>query len=155
MSNQLSDIVPIIIVAIVLWNAGLTVVFYRILSHYRKIASKTNEGDLVKAMESVLKAEADNAKTLELVQKQMRVMDKNAEKPIQKVGYLRFNPFHGIGGEQSFAFCLLNRQNTGFIVTGLHTRDRSRVYTKPVKNGTSSFDLSKEEQKVLALALKN
>jgi len=39
-------------------------------------------------------------------------------------------------------------------MTGLHTRERTRVYVKPIKNLKSNYELSQEENKALNEAVK-
>ena len=56
-------------------------------------------------------------------------------KSLQKVTLTRFNPFEDLGGNQSFILCLLDKSNSGVIITSLHNRDLTRLYAKSVKNG--------------------
>ncbi len=78
---------------------------------------------------------------------------KASRKTIQKVSIIRFNPFNESGGDQSFSLAVLDADNNGFIVTSLYGRDVNRVYAKPIKDGTSSYSLSKEEKQALAKAM--
>jgi len=71
---------------------------------------------------------------------------------ISKVAVVRFNPFEGIGGNQSFSLALLDGNDCGAVVTSLFSRDGNRVYAKPVKNGVSEFKLAEEEKKAIQLA---
>ena len=67
-----------------------------------------------------------------------------------KLQLVRFNPFNDVGGDQSFILCLLDKTNSGVIITSLHTRDSTRVYAKAIKNGSCDTQtLSKEETKAL------
>lgn len=70
---------------------------------------------------------------------------------IQKVGFVRFNPFPTTtGGDQSFALSLLDETDTGFVLSSLHSRDTTRFYAKTVKNGKGDgHELSKEELKAI------
>lgn len=72
---------------------------------------------------------------------------------VQKVGFLRFNPFGDTGSNQSFAVCLLDRADNGFILSSLYTREGVRVYAKEIKAGSSKHQLSEEEKRVLAQAI--
>ena len=72
---------------------------------------------------------------------------------IQRVGFLRFNPFEHTGGDQSFAIALLDHMNSGFVVSSLYTREGVRVYAKEIEAGTPKQPLSNEEQKVLEEAM--
>ncbi|MBU4210353.1 DUF4446 family protein [Patescibacteria group bacterium] len=77
------------------------------------------------------------------------------EKCIQKVSLHRFNPFNELGGNQSFVLVLLDSDNSGIIVTSLHGRKNTRIYSKRVKNGKADgITLSKEEELAIKKALK-
>ncbi|MBZ1356682.1 MAG: DUF4446 family protein [Candidatus Nealsonbacteria bacterium] len=71
----------------------------------------------------------------------------------QKTGIVRFNPFPGVGGNQSFSLCLLNKHNDGFLITSFYTREGSSVYGKPIKNGKSEHNLSDEEKEAIQVAI--
>jgi len=64
---------------------------------------------------------------------------------VQKVGIVRFNPFENVGSDQSFSIALLNGEDNGVVITSLYNREGNRIYGKPIKNGRSSYHLSKEE----------
>ena len=71
---------------------------------------------------------------------------------LQKVGIVRFNPFMEVGGNQSFSIALLDGNDNGIVITSLYTRERNRVYGKPIKNGQSEYLLSEEEKKAIGKA---
>ena len=50
--------------------------------------------------------------------------DSNA---IQKINLLRFNPFDDVGGDQSFVLTLLDKDNSGVLLTSLHHRSFTRL----------------------------
>lgn len=83
---------------------------------------------------------------LESVKKQMA-------KSVDKIGIVRFNPFHEIGGDQSFAIALLNQENTGVVITSHYGKDFSKLYAKPVKSGSSEYPLSEEEKEAMKKAM--
>lgn len=68
---------------------------------------------------------------------------------LQKVGFLRFNPFQDTGGDNSFIIVLLDAENTGFIMSSLYMREGTRLYAKAVERGIARSTLSDEEQKLL------
>lgn len=71
-------------------------------------------------------------------------------KSLHKSAVMRFNPFKEVGSNQSFAVALLNGKNTGVVFSSLHTREGTRVYAKPVKNGSADgFPFTEEEKAVI------
>ncbi len=76
-----------------------------------------------------------------------------AKKSIHKTGIVRFNPFQDTGGDQSFSVALLDADDTGFVVSSLHSRDGTRMYLKPIVKGISEkYKLTKEEEEAIKKA---
>ena len=78
---------------------------------------------------------------------------KDSKFNIQKVKYVKYNPFKETGGNNSFSLVLLDGNKNGIIITSLHTREKTRVYLKELISGNSKIELSKEERESLKLAL--
>lgn len=72
----------------------------------------------------------------------------------QKISIVRFNPFGDTGGDQSFVLAVLDAHDSGYVITSIHGREGTRVYVKPVDDGTSKYPLSEEEKQALNQAAK-
>ena len=73
---------------------------------------------------------------------------------IEKIKLIRFNPFDDVGGDQSFILVLLNKENSGILLTSLHHRSFTRIYAKALKNGQGdNITLSKEEKSAILKAI--
>lgn len=76
-----------------------------------------------------------------------------SQKSVHKVGIIRFNPFKDIGGDQSFALALLDGKNSGITISSLHTREGTRIYSKPITKGESEkYTLTEEEKAAIKAA---
>lgn len=84
--------------------------------------------------------------------KNVKKIQKMSEAGLQKVGFVRYNPFGDVGGNQSFSVAILNHTNTGVVISSIHSREGTRVYSKTVVGGSSEYNLSNEEQKVIEIA---
>lgn len=94
-----------------------------------------------------------NKKDIEMLRVFCDRIEKEGEFHIQKVGLLRFNPFKDTGGDQSFILTLVDKNDTGVIISGLHSRSGVRWYAKKVENGKAlEHELSEEEKKALGQA---
>ncbi len=100
-------------------------------------------------LQRIVKAES----RLEEIEPRLQIVEDLSKVSIQKVGFLRFNPFQDTGGDNSFAVALLDRENNGILVSSLYTRSGVRVYGKSVAQGRAKQLLSEEEQKVLKEAI--
>jgi len=137
------------------WLAVLTLILFRAYIFFRRLTGEVDKGNLVKILEKVLDSQLDNERELKELEKEILRLGNEGAFHFQKLAVVRFNPFEEMGGDHSFSLALLDRNDTGFVLTGLHTRERTRVYLKKVKKGKSEHELSEEEDKVLRLAKKS
>lgn len=91
---------------------------------------------------------------LEELDPRLNTLEGIAAISVQKVGFLRFNPFSDTGGENSFVLVLLDRDNNGVIVSSLYLRESTRLYAKEIKKGDARSPLSVEEKQVLEAAIR-
>ncbi|MDD3386401.1 MAG: DUF4446 family protein [Candidatus Pacebacteria bacterium] len=98
--------------------------------------------------EAIEKIEKLEAKIKELSYS-IEKIEKENEENIQKVKLLRYNPFNEMGGDQSFTLALLNKNNSGAIITSIFNQEKSRVFGKQIIKGTSTYPLSKEEEDII------
>lgn len=92
---------------------------------------------------------------LEEMEPRMKATEQAARASIQKVGFVRFNPFQDTGGDNSFSVALLDQKNNGVLFSSLYMREGTRLYAKEVKDGATRQPLSDEETKVLEQAIRN
>ena len=80
-------------------------------------------------------------------------MEQRTRGSLQHIGLVRFNPFDDTGSDQSFAIALLDDRKDGIVISSLHGRANTRVFAKPVENGTSRHALSNEEADAIRIAV--
>ena len=144
----------IFLIIIFLWLLILTVPLIFILFYFRKLSKGIDRGNLVKVLDRLITKEELNAKEIAEIIKKVEGLGRNAIYHIQKVGMVRFNPFEEMGGDHSFSLALLDATLSGYVITGLHTRERTRVYVKRIEKGKSKSDLSNEERESIKKAEK-
>lgn len=101
----------------------------------------------------VLRSLKEIKRELESCQSELEELKKYSQRAIQKIGIVRFNPFSKIGGNQSFSVAFLDKENNGVVITSLYDQKESRIYTKPVQTGKSSYSLSREEKEAISKAI--
>jgi hypothetical protein len=136
------------------WLSGLTVFSLWFFSFFKKLTKTTGENDIVKILNKILKVQDENSESVKSLEKEIKRIDWEGKRHVQKVGIIRFNPFKEIGGDHSFSLAILDGDLSGVIITCLHTRERTRVYMKAIKKGKSELELSGEEKKALEKAIK-
>ena len=102
-----------------------------------------------RSLESVLDTHLEKvyamSRQLEDVAARTAVLEGVQRRSFQRVGLVRFNPFEGTGGNQSFALALLDAAGDGWVLSSLHAREGTRVYAKSITGGRSDAGLSAEE----------
>lgn len=148
--------IPVLILFLILgiWLTSISLVLYKIFALFNKLTKGVGEADLKKVLEHVISKEEANEIKISDLAKRTNWLEEDGRAHIQKLGLVRFNPFKELGGDHSFSLAILNAEDDGIIVTSLHTRDRTRVYMKDIKNAKSSFELSNDEIKALNIAKK-
>jgi len=136
------------------WLITISFILYRFFALYKKLSKGVEVGDLKKLLEKILADGKANKENIKAITKQIETIEEKDKLHIQKIGFIRFNPFAELGGDHSFSLAILDSNDSGVIITSLHTRDRTRVYMKDIKKGKSGFELSVEEKKALANAKK-
>ncbi|RJX36621.1 DUF4446 family protein [Paenibacillus pinisoli] len=66
-----------------------------------------------------------------------------------KLGIHRYNAFSDGGSDLSFSIAIVNEEKDGAVFSGLHSRESTYVYAKPVEKGESPYPLTPEERKAM------
>lgn len=140
--------VPVLII----WILILSFFLAQTVIHYRRLTEKSDKKDLKNLLEEILKGLKKNDEEIAEILKRIQSLEEKTKKHLQKIGFLRFNPFSDTGGKQSFILSLLDEDNNGIVISSLHSRGTTRLYAKEVEKGKGkSLPLSGEEEKVVTL----
>lgn len=152
--------------AVVLASLGLNTLFIiLLLINYGSISSlkskykRLTKGSSGKNMEHII---VEHINKLEDVQQMLgdtnnriEMLDNKIKACVQKVGFIRYNAFKDTGSDLSYSIALLNENDDGVIITGIHGRAESVSYAKSVSKGKSKYSLSVEELQALERAKSN
>lgn len=140
----------IITAVIFIWLAILTFLLWRLIVHYSKITKGITKKDLRSILDKLLGDLDRESKHLDDLVKITQGIKKDNLYNIQKIGLVRFNPFAETGGDQSFCLAVLDGDDSGLVISTLHSRDVTRIYAKPIKRGKAAgYDLSFEEKQAI------
>ncbi|MBC7083245.1 MAG: DUF4446 family protein [Firmicutes bacterium] len=130
------------------WRLGRLLRRYQAL--VRGTAGESLEGVIEDCVRRVRQLEGD----LDDLKRFVEDMHLASRRHVQGLGVVRFNAFQDTGGDQSFALALLDGAGDGVVVSSLYGRNESRVYAKPVEQGSSRYALTAEEQQAVDQALR-
>ena len=111
--------------------------------------AKTLEDTLIQRLDqvdSLLESNEENDRNI-------KVLSKNMQRTYQKMGLIKYDAFHEMGGKLSFSLAMLDMRNNGFIINAMHTREGCYTYIKEIIDGNSVIVLSEEEQEALKRAM--
>jgi hypothetical protein len=137
-----------------IWLLILSLCIFLIFRFFRRLIKGKPEVDLRKILDKILTTQEKNTLSVNELDKKIRNLEDEGLTHVQKIGLVRFNPFEEIGGDHSFSLSLLDGKDSGVVITGLHTRERTRLYIKSIRGGKCEAELSTEEKKALTSAQK-
>ena len=135
---------------------GLAVWLYlrmrRLEQHYRLLMTGASGGNLEAILEDHIRRVQEATARVEELNLLVMRLERNNRSHLQRVGFLRFNPFRDTGGDQSFALALADEGGNGVVISSLHSREVTRVYAKPLVAWQTNYPLTDEEQQAIARA---
>jgi hypothetical protein len=143
----------ILLVAVII----LIAIVIKLQSKLNKFLIGSSSSNLDDSINSITMSIKEFEKFRSELEKYLTTVEKRLKKSVQAVQTVRFNPFkgNGSGGNQSFATAFINEENNGVVISSLYSREHVSVYSKPIKNGISEYELSEEEKEALSEAKKS
>jgi hypothetical protein len=145
------------LVALVAIGLSVVAVLYAIANVGRAGGAVGGRVRLDETLRGILQGQAQQVQRLERAIRALHGTDKKQQTQIEgsvrNVALLRYDAFEDVGGRLSFSCALLDDQGNGVVLTSINGRQETRVYAKPVTLGTSSHNLSLEEEEAIRRAL--
>ncbi len=140
----------LLIVAVVIWNLGLSYLVWRDRGFLRSLFPKTKDREIRQKFEELINDVKGFERKLVSLSDELSGEHSLSQKHVRGVRFLRYNPYDEVGGDQSFSLALLDSLGDGIVITSLHTRSGTRVFAKPISKGKESgYEFSKEEREVV------
>ena len=115
------------------------------------------EGADGKSIESLIHEHLDEIESIRAVGEKNSAAVKDIYEKMQytfqKVGIVKYDAFHEMGGKLSFALCMLDKVNNGYIINVMHSNNGCFAYIKEVVDGKSYIELGDEEKQALQQAV--
>lgn len=125
----------------------------RLMKRYEKFMKGKNAENLADAIE-------ENFQQMDRLEIEHQKMSLKMDETIHgitstfhKLGIVKYDAFKEMGGNLSFALCMLDDTNTGFILNTMHGRDSSYTYIKEIIKGEAYATLGEEEKEALDKAM--
>jgi len=149
--------VDLLLIALVV---ALAVLFIRVNMKYNRLKSSYTSFMRGKDGKNLEKSIIDKfnevdatINTVKQNRAEIKKIYRRIEKNYQKQGIIKYDAFHEMGGNLSFALALLDAYNNGFIINAMHSREGCYTYIKEIVKGESFIELSEEEAQALDKAI--
>ncbi|MEW9699619.1 DUF4446 family protein [Paenibacillus sp. SI8] len=148
-----SGVIVLACLALIVISFVLIIVLWSKLSSLRKQYLKMMNGSQAENIEQLIsdiqhalnEQKAESAVTSAKVQAMRETMSRMKS----KVGIHRYNAFAEGGSDMSFTIAILDEHQDGVIMTGIHSREQTYIYAKPVQKAQSTYTLSPEEKEAI------
>jgi len=145
------------LVALVAIGLSVVAVLYAIANAGRAGGAVGGKVRLDETLRGILQGQSEQIQRLERAIRALHATDKKQkieiEGSVRNVALLRYDAFEDVGGRLSFSCALLDDAGNGVVLTSINGRQETRVYAKQVSGGTSSHNLSLEEEEAIRRAL--
>ncbi|CDA29413.1 MULTISPECIES: DUF4446 family protein [Eubacterium] len=125
----------------------------KLMKKYDKFMKGKNaenlDGAIRESFKQIEKINVEHQKTMIKVEESVHRINS----VFQKLGIVKYNAFKEMGGNLSFALCMLDSENTGFILNTMHGREGSYTYIKEIIKGEAYATLGEEEKEALEKAM--
>jgi Protein of unknown function (DUF4446) len=145
------------LVALVAIGLAIVAVLYSIANAGKAGGSVGGRVRLDETLRGILQGHGEQMQRLERAIRALHATSKTQhaeiEGSVRNVALLRYDAFEDVGGRLSFSCALFDDHGDGVVLTSINGRQETRVYAKQVTQGTSSHNLSLEEEEAIRRAL--
>ncbi len=150
---QLAEIIAIVAVFLAAAaGVGIVLVYRRLLRYQRNqhvIMGSRGTVDIVEHVTGVDEKMSNLRLAVEDLTLVVRDHDVRIDGTLSRVGVVRFDAYHDLGGRQSTAVAFLNHGGNGVVITTVVSRDFARMYVKLIRDGQSDIPLAPEESEAV------
>ena len=143
----------VLIIVMMIMTVSMSLRLSRLNQKYRSFMKGKDAQSLEKLFHQRFKEIDKLNKQNELTKKNLADLKKIQGMTLNKYGIVKYDAFHEMGGELSFAITMLDENNTGWILNIMHSRQGCYAYVKDIVKGESTIQLAEEERESLEKAI--
>jgi hypothetical protein len=152
------ELVIFVILALVIILFVLSIILWFKLSamrkKYKRLLNGTNPVNVEELLMNIQQKQTRQIEQTSALTSKVEAFNEALKKMKSKVGIHRYNAFSDTGSDLSFSVAILDELQNGVLLTGIHNREQTYIYAKPVQNGQSQYTLSPEEKEAINQTLK-
>lgn len=142
----------IVVIMLVVWMLVLGSRLKKLRKQYMAVMGNTGVTNIEDVVVDVKDRLEEQKQQAEKLNKRVEAVEAKLPQMKGKVGIIRYNAFSDGGSDLSFSIAIVNAENDGAVFSGLHGRDSTYVYAKPLHKGESAYPLTPEEKQAIESA---
>jgi hypothetical protein len=141
----IAGMIILVMMVIILW-----VKLNKLRTSYLKVINGGTVGGMEELLERIQGKQNNLDEEQHKVNRTIQAIKEQLSNVKGNVGIVRYNALGDHGSDLSFSIAILNSVQDGVVITGIHNREQTYVYAKPVNKGQSAYSLSPEEKEAMA-----
>ena len=142
----------VLLLSLLLGLLAQSVRLNRLKAHYQTLLEGVDGSQLEELLTQHMANVAQAQGEMKRNQQRIQELTQHEHHCFQNLGFVRYDAFEDVGGQQSFAMALLDAHKNGLVLSGLVGRQETRVFAKHIQEGTCTQFLTEEEQKAIEAA---
>ena len=139
----------VVILGMIAWLIVLQIRLGRMSKQYQQLVTGTDGKNLESVLHQHIDEVRSHVETVAELVDHTRTIDRTLKHAMQWMGLIRYNPFRDTGGNQSFAWAIVDGYGNGIVLSSLHSREGTRVYAKSLNRWESPYSLTDEEKQAI------
>lgn len=147
--NAVTVVLVLLVIVLFIWIAVIGGRLKKLRKQYTAVMGNTgvtNFEEIIIELKEELATQKQEAMQLKAQLKEVQIALPQQK---GKIGIHRYNAFSNQGSDMSFSIAIINDAKDGAVFSGLHSRDNTYVYAKPIDKGESPYPLTPEERKAI------
>ena len=134
----------------------LIIVLCKLKTLKRRVDSLTRGKD-TESLEDIIVSYLERVESLEegeeITRAALNAIKDNLKITYQKTGLVKYDAFREMSGALSYSLALLDKENSGVLISSMYSREGCYTYAKEIIKGESKINLSEEEAEALKQAV--
>ncbi|OMF22566.1 hypothetical protein BK133_25915 [Paenibacillus sp. FSL H8-0548] len=147
--NAVTVVLALLVIILFIWIAVVGGRLKKLRKQYTAVMGNTGLTNLEDVIVELKNDIAEQQQVHKQLKSQLEQVSTTLSKQKGKVGVLRYNAFAEQGSDLSFSIAIINDEKDGAVFSGIHSRENTYVYAKPLEKGQSAYPLTPEELKVI------
>lgn len=138
-----------IVVVLVMMQIALSVKLSRLKKTFVKMKNSTNMANVEQLLDDYKQTIEQTILQAESQQTRIEAIESTLKSMSSKISVKRYNAFGERGNDLSFSVAFMSEQQDGVVLSGIHNREETHMYAKPIVRGKSEYRLTPEEEEVI------